>query len=496
MGKNLTHLISHQANIRPNAIAIALLNKTITYQELDHLIWTAASFFNDKDINTQDTVALLCEDELLLMICMLALARLGITSCTISLYTPELQLLELLQKIKATVSISTINSNKRGDIRLHIPISLETINFYRTPLDRTLQDDTLQKPWMYVVGSGSTGKSKIIPISHQQQLARITISHTWLPITPQDKVSSMVHLNYNASKDLYLQALAKGATIVLFDKANVNTVDSLRCFTMSVLHVTVFHLQQILQLPLQETQPFFSRLKVLLVGGSTVSQLVRDSVEKNLTKNLYVRYGINEIGSVSVATSPDVFLLENTVGKPIAMNHVEVVNAKNTVLTHNCIGYIRIKSPGMIEGYFEDEEATHKAFKEGWFYPGDLGKFTEEGQLIYCGRADHMMIMNGINIYPAEIESVVTKHPDVLDAAVMPIKHSVHQDIPLCAVVLKKKNSVTREELLRFCYERLGSRGPQEMIILEAIPRNEQGKLIREAFVKAIVAHLTQNATT
>ena len=140
----------------------------------------------------------------------------------------------------------------------------------------------------------------------------------------------------------------------------------------------------------------------------------------------------------------------------------------------------RVKGKGVIEEYLNDDEATQRSFKNGWFYPGDLGKITKDGQLIHLGRADHMMIFDGINIYPAEIEQVITSHPLVMDAAVMPLNSHVHQDIPVCAVVLRKDAlEITEKELLDFTYSHLGNRSPHRVIKIEQIPRTVQGKLIR-----------------
>jgi len=132
----------------------------------------------------------------------------------------------------------------------------------------------------------------------------------------------------------------------------------------------------------------------------------------------------------------------------------------------------------MIDHYLDDDDATKRAFRDGWFLPGDLGKFTPDGQLIFLGRADQMMIMDGINIYPTEIETVIARHPAVRDSAVIPLHSAVHQDIPVCAVALHQGENVTEEELLNFAFQRLGSRYPRRIIILEQIPRTEQGKLL------------------
>ena len=89
------------------------------------------------------------------------------------------------------------------------------------------------------------------------------------------------------------------------------------------------------------------------------------------------------------------------------------------------------------------------------------------------------MIMNGINIYPAEIEQVLSTHPDVRDAAAMPVHHPVHQDVPCCAVALHPGARSSEVDLLEWARVRMGPRGPRSVLVLDLIPRNHDGKLVR-----------------
>jgi D-alanine-D-alanine ligase-like ATP-grasp enzyme len=118
-------------------------------------------------------------------------------------------------------------------------------------------------------------------------------------------------------------------------------------------------------------------------------------------------------------------------------------------------------------------------FHEGWFYTGDLAEWTPDGQLVHCGRADQLMIMNGINIYPAEIERVIGTHPAVREVLAFPFAHHIAQDLPVCVVVLNDAATVSPEEIQSYAHERLGLKSPRHVVILPSIPRNEQGKPAR-----------------
>ena len=105
----------------------------------------------------------------------------------------------------------------------------------------------------------------------------------------------------------------------------------------------------------------------------------------------------------------------------------------------------------MIEGFLNDPEANAALFREGWFTPRDLGRFTPDGQLIFCGRADDMLIFNGINVYPAEVEHVMSMYPGVRDVACIPMKSPLNQDIPVCVIAFQFGYSASAEETHAFC---------------------------------------------
>ena len=97
-----------------------------------------------------------------------------------------------------------------------------------------------------------------------------------------------------------------------------------------------------------------------------------------------------------------------------------------------------------------------------------------------------MMIFNGINIYPAEIEQALLMHPKIDDAISFPIKHPVHQEIPVAAVSLKKQQIISEKEVIQHCKSDIGSNSPHRVFILNKLPRNERGKILISKLLKEI----------
>jgi acyl-CoA synthetase (AMP-forming)/AMP-acid ligase II len=158
---------------------------------------------------------------------------------------------------------------------------------------------------------------------------------------------------------------------------------------------------------------------------------------------------------------------------------LEIVGPDGEQVGPGEIGQIRVRKDGVPNGYVA-EPGTTSNFHEGWFYPRDLVSLRPGEPLIFHGRADDVMILNGINIFPSAIEDTLESHPDVKEAVAYAIKSRVHGEIPVAAVVL---NDVSERRdvayLLNHCRQTLGIRAPRQIVVVERIPRNPAGKPLR-----------------
>ncbi|MFZ9012355.1 MAG: class I adenylate-forming enzyme family protein, partial [Anaerohalosphaeraceae bacterium] len=226
-----------------------------------------------------------------------------------------------------------------------------------------------------------------------------------------------------------------------------------------------------------ESEILFPGVESLRVGSTYVPQPLREQIQDRLTPNLLIAYGITEIGTVSIAPPDMVRKIPGVVGAIAPGLSAEVVDEKGIVLPPETPGRLRIKGPGMIQSYFDAPEETQKAFRDGWFYSDDRVEFTCGGELIHHGRMDDMMIFDGVNINPVEIENVILRHPALSEAAAFAITDDVHGDVPFAAVVLRSK--VSEAELLSYCQSRLGAHAPRDVFIVSDLPRNAAGKVIK-----------------
>lgn len=483
MCENISYILLEQSLKYPNKIAIIYNDKQIKYKDLENYVAKCTTLFYQKGIRENDNIIHLFENELLLSIALFASARMGVTLIPASKNTSESFFNEMKKEFNISFIISDLKNTNINDL---ITVYLENDMLNKLEINTNIYVSNPKNPWYIIIGSGSTGKRKLIPEYHKQLIAQTKLIGNNLPIQNNDKIASFIPLNYASTQARLLESIYIGATFILLPKFNNSIIELLKSLNITILYATVFHIEKLLNFLPNNSIQILDFLKMLSIGSSTISATLREQIQSKLTKNLYIRYSTNEIGPIAIASKDETLLIPESVGKTIKGITVQIVNNNNVVQDLNTVGHIRIKSPGMAPFYINDKEATKKSFKDGWFYPRDMGKLTSDNQLIFLGRSDNMMIMNGINIYPTQIENAILKHSDVIEAIAFPLKNKISQDIPVCAVVLRKNSQTTEVNLIKYLNEKIASYSPKFIIILDKPIRNSQGK-IRKKDLNTIV---------
>ena len=339
--------------------------------------------------------------------------------------------------------------------------------------------DDAALPLLILRTSGtSTGIPKLGLLTHAAARPRIVAKGYALPEGPGSRYLSLGELTFNSVKIRALHCLLSGGCLVLhrgrLDPRSI--VDLIAARRITYVSCSPVQASSLLDLA-RESEVLLPGVEAFRVGSSLVPQPLREKILKRLTPNLFIAYGITEIGTVSIASPELVRTIPGVVGTLVPGLCAEVIDEDGLPLPPLTAGRLRIKGPGMINAYMDAPEEGRCVFRDGWFYSDDRVEFTREGELIHHGRVDDMIIFDGINISPAEIENVLLRHPALCDAAAFSIADDARGDVPFAAVVVR--SAVSEAELLSHCRSSLGAHAPQGVVILPGLPRNAAGKVIR-----------------
>ena len=178
-----------------------------------------------------------------------------------------------------------------------------------------------------------------------------------------------------------------------------------------------------------------------------------------------------------------------SIGKATAFMEVKVVDSDGKEMPAGAVGELLLKGPRLMKEYAFNPEMTAKTITDGWLHTGDLAYKDEEGFVFFADRAKDLIIRGGENIFPAEIEDVLRKHPKIQDVAVLGYPHPRLVEIVMAIVQARPGEILTEEEVINFIKERgLAKYKWPEKVVLAPVPRNPSGKIekpkLRDMYVK------------
>ena len=193
-------------------------------------------------------------------------------------------------------------------------------------------------------------------------------------------------------------------------------------------------------------------------------------------------YGLTETSSLSTMNAGEDYVKKpDSVGPPVPVVTVKVVDADGSELPVGSVGELWIKGPNVVKGYWGKPEATAQTFSDGWLHTGDVARLDEENFVYIVDRAKDMLIRGGENIYCVEIEGVLYEHPAVADAAVIGVPHPTLGEEPAAVVQTRPGIEVSENELQEHVRAKLASfKVPVKIWFYDQpLPRNPAGKILK-----------------
>jgi acyl-CoA synthetase (AMP-forming)/AMP-acid ligase II len=230
-------------------------------------------------------------------------------------------------------------------------------------------------------------------------------------------------------------------------------------------------------------EPDLTSLKAVSIGSAPLAPQTLLVLQERLPDaTVSNSYGMTEAGPAYIVMPKDeVTKRLGSVGKPVGPMELKIVREDDSQCDAREVGELLSRMPGRQREYYKDEAATASTWTEdGWLRSGDLGYLDEDGFLYLVGRKKDLIIRGGNNIYPTDVEAVLLEHPDVQEAAVIGVPHTVLGEDVAAFVVVRADRDLDVETLLAFASERLADyKRPRQVFFVDELPRNATGKVMK-----------------
>ena len=272
-----------------------------------------------------------------------------------------------------------------------------------------------------------------------------------------------------------------GATVVV--QPRYDAVEALQLIERHKITTTFMAptlLQRLCDVP-EETFARYdtSSLREIILGGAPCPYILKVRASERFGECLWEFYGATETAVVTLLRPEDQLRKPGSCGKAGPSQEIRLLDAEGHEVPTGEPGEMWARNPWLAQ-YYNKPEATANNMRDGFFSVGDIAYRDDEGYYFICDRKIDMIISGGVNIYPAEIEAVLTAHPAVADVAVIGIPHEHWGEAVQAVVELRPGASATAEELIAFCEQHLADyKKPRGIAFVDALPRNPAGKLLK-----------------
>jgi len=331
-----------------------------------------------------------------------------------------------------------------------------------------------------VYTSGTTGKPKgavrdfarMGPVEMTRILDR-------LPLKAGERHLVVCPLYHSGAQAFAAFHSAGGST--LFTLPHFEAEQTLRLLSeqrMDSVFLVPTMIQRILELPAALRRRYRPRLRCLVSGAAPFPQPLRERAIDYFGPVVHDFYGTTEVGWVTLASSEEMLARPHTVGRAIAGSRILILDEAGDPQPTGEVGEIWVASEQTIEGYYRNRRATEQSRRGDAQASGDLGWLDDDGYLYLAGRSSDLIITGGVNVYPAEIEQVLQRHPDVREAAVLGLPDEQWGE--RVAAFLEGPSPERERALREWARERLtGAKVPKTWVFRDELPRNPTGKVLK-----------------
>lgn len=486
-----------QVNKNPQAIAVQLENRSVTYKELDEKVNKWSRSLQSQGVECGQVLAICAKSSLEQIIILLATQQIGVTYVALDYELPLERRQFILEDSNAkflVIQPTLMNSIPWNEVPM-IALTEEPNKKGILKAELTHVKVTSESNSYICYTSGSTGVPKGVVVP-QKAVLRLVKNTNYYNVKPEDRFMTVVNFAFDTFTFEFWAAILNGASYHILEKEERLNLKNLSNFLIDKKITVTFFTVTLFNQLIEQYPTCISHMKCVLVGGEELSVYHMKKALEYLPKGLYNGYGPTENTAFSnIFPITEVSHKQNSIplGKPIANSKCYVLDDFLQPLPIGVIGEIYLAGDGLATAYLNRPTLTAEKFIDNPFVPatkmyksGDLGRWTKDGFLEYWGRIDNQVKIRGYRIECGEVEQVISAICKGKDAAVVPqVDKKGHKRL----VAYYTDSKISIETIIKSLKEKLPSYMiPSAFMYLDELPKNANSKLDRKRLPKVEVA--------
>lgn len=490
----LSHGVQRWIDSTPDKTAVVCGKQRVSYGQLGALITECKAFLSQNGVRPGDRVLLVSENGLPTLCFFLAASELDVIVIVgnARLSNREVNLIQTDSDPRLVIYTTSDSSDAKAhadktsarnvslsfsEIMVSDVFDVEPELVHESPIDQTLA---------MIYTTGTTGAPKGVMLTHRNLTFTAFVSGRLRGIRPGEGVYCVLPMSH-------VFGLSAVSASVLFSGGCVyldSRFDAMQVLTTLANESVVGFLgvPTMYAMLLEAVDPDWraASLRFMYSGGSPLEPDLKRRVQESFGLALHNGYGLTESGPTICQTRQSNPLDNTSVGYCLPAVELKVVDSEGVAVTQGEVGELVVKGPNIMKGYFRRPELTAEVLVDGWFHTGDLVYQDQTGAVNIAGRSKELIIRSGFNVYPPEVEAVLTLHPQVSLCAVVGQSNNGNEDI-IAFVQPVAGEKLDHQTLLDLARENLsGYKVPNRIIEMETLPAASSGKILKHQLKQSL----------
>ena len=463
-------------------------DQIFSYSEIDKLVDATCTKFEKLGLSSGEIISVILKNSVEYVLLYLAALRMG---CVINPYPYNLDAKDVIRYLEIVKPKILFCNKKHYEYVKNFAKSvvilvdsnfLDKLDGNKKYIDFKPKEKT---PACIYYSSGTTGSPKSVVFSHKNMLTNISSICRGFKFNEQETHLIILPMGHTASVNYsFLPCTLLGGTLVItesFWKIKQNFWNIIKKFDITYVEVVPSILVALLHVRYDEDDySGIKRLRFIGCGSAPLPTELQNKIYQKFGLKVANLYGLSETGPTHVDYPLDKDWIPGSIGKPLDVNQVHIMDEEGKMLEEDQIGEIIVKGENVFIGYYNNQKIYNQVVLDGFFHTGDLGYKNKYGVFYFTGRKKDLIIKGGVNISPDEIDEIIFKQDEVKEAITIGTEDEYLGEKIITYIVLKDGKKLDGEKVKDFCKKFLSKEKIPDIVqFVESLPKGPSGKILR-----------------